>query len=247
MLILWVVLMSLLGSIGSIVMAATFLLFQEKRQKALIPCLISYASGTLLTAALLGLIPHALKHATTFPVLSTVLIGIILFFLLEKLLIWRHCHDAECEMHGTAGPMLLVGDAFHNLTDGVVIAASFLSSIPIGIAASLSVIAHEIPQEVSDFAILIHNGYSMKKALSLNIVSSLSTIPGAILGYYALGVVHSAIPYAMAISASSFLYIALADLTPELHLRVGFLQAIRQFLLILAGAGTIILFLQFHP
>ena len=122
-----------------------------------------------------------------------------------------------------------------------------LSSIPIGVAASLSVIAHEIPQEVGDFAILLHGGYSKRKALSLNILSSLSTVPGAILAYYTLEIVRAAIPYVMAISAASFLYIALADLSPELHREVGFLYAIRQFLLMLAGVGTIILFLQFHP
>ena len=204
---------SLLGSVGAIITASAFLLIKENRQKSLIPCLISYASGTLLAAALLGLIPHALKQAITFQIFLSVLVGIIIFFLIEKLLIWRHCHDADCEVHGASGPMILIGDAFHNLTDGVVIAASFLSSIPIGIAASLSVIAHEIPQEVGDFAILLNSGYSKRRALLLNILSSLNTVPGAILAYYALGIVHTAIPYAMAISAASFLYIALADLT----------------------------------
>ena len=247
MLILWIILFSLLGSVGAIITASTFLLIQKKRQKTLIPCLISYASGTLLTAALLGLIPHALKHTSIFPILSSVLVGVILFFLLEKLLIWRHCHDTECEVHGASGSILLIGDAFHNLTDGVIIAASFLSSIPIGIAASLSVLAHEIPQEVGDFAILLSSGYSKRKALTLNVLSSLSTIPGAILAYYALGFVRVAIPYAMAISAASFLYIALADLTPELHRKVGFKSSILQFLLMMTGVGTIILFLQFHP
>lgn len=247
MLIIWIMLFSLLGSVGAIIAASAFLLIQKKRQKTLIPCLISYASGTLLTAALLGLIPHALKNTSIFPILSSVLVGIILFFLLEKMLIWRHCHDAECEVHGASGSILLVGDAFHNLSDGVIIAASFLSSIPIGIVASLSVLAHEIPQELGDFAILLSSGYSKRKALTLNVLSSSSTIPGAILAYYALGTISVAIPYAMAISAASFLYIALADLTPELHQKVGFKSSIRQFLLMLAGVGTIILFLQFHP
>ena len=247
MLLLWIILFSLLGSVGAIGAAAFFLTFQDEKQKALIPCLISYASGTLLTAALLGLIPHALEYALAFQVLSTVLIGIILFFLLEKLLIWRHCHDPECNTHGVVGPILLIGDAFHNLIDGVVIAAGFLSSVPIGITMSLSIIAHEIPQEVGDLAILLHSGYSKKKALLLNILSSLSTIPGAIIAYYALGSLQTAIPYAMAISAASFLYISLADLTPELHSHLNLKSTIQQFILILAGAGTIILLLQLHP
>ena len=143
--------------------------------------------------------------------------------------------------------MLLIGDAFHNLIDGVVIAAGFLSSVPIGITMSLSIIAHEIPQEVGDLAILLHSGYSKKKALLLNILSSLSTIPGAIIAYYALGSLQTAIPYAMAISTASFLYISLADLTPELHSHLNLKSTIQQFILILAGAGTIILLLQLHP
>jgi len=247
MLILWILTFSILGSVGAIIAAAAFLLLEIKMQKTLIPCLVSYATGTLLAAALLGLIPHAMRHATPASTMSALLVGIILFFSLEKLLVWRHCHDLSCRVHGVAGSMILIGDFFHNLTDGVVIAASFLASMPIGIAAGLSVIAHEIPQEVGDFGILLHGGYPKRKALTLNILSSLSTLPGAILAYYALEAIRPATPYVMAISASSFLYIALADLSPELHREVGFRNAIRQFLLMVAGVGTVVLFLQFHP
>ena len=243
MLILWIILFSILGSIGAIITAATFLLFKKKIQDVLIPCLIAYATGTLLAAALLGLLPQALKHVSPFPILLTVLTGIILFFLLEKLVIWRHCHNVECDVHGTAGSMILIGDAFHNLTDGIVIAASFLVAIPVGIIAALSVIAHEIPQEVGDFGILLHSGYSKRKALVMNTLSSLTTLPAAVIAYYALDIIHAAIPYVMAISAASFLYISLADLSPELHRKVGISHAIRQFLLMLAGIGTIILVL----
>ena len=143
--------------------------------------------------------------------------------------------------------MLLVGDAFHNFTDGVIITAGFLTSVPVGIVTSLSVIAHEIPQEAGDFGILLHSGYPKRKALLLNILSSLSTILGSIVAYYALGVVHTAIPYTMAFSAASFLYISLADLTPELHHEIGLGSAIRQLLLMLFGVATIIILLQFHP
>ena len=246
MLIIWIIFFSVLGSVGAIIIAATFLMFPKRVQKILVPYLISYATGVLITAALLGLIPHALKHSSISPILTTVLAGIILFFLLEKLMIWRHCHDRRCEAHMTAAPMILLGDAFHNLTDGFVIAASFLSSIPIGIVAGLSIIAHEIPQEVGDFGILLHGGYSKRKALLLNTLSGLCTIPGAIVAYYALDIISNAIPYVMAISASSFLYIGLADLTPELHRSVRFRHAISQFVLLLAGVGTIFIFLQFH-
>jgi zinc and cadmium transporter len=237
----------MLGSIGAVLTAAIFLRIQEKIQNFLIPCLISFASGTLLTAALLGLIPHAINYSNLRTILSTVLVGIILFFILEKLVIWRHCHELKCESHTGTGPMILIGDAFHNAADGLVIASSFLVSIPIGIAAAISVIAHEIPQEVGDFAILIHDGYSKRRALILNTLSSLSTVPVAILAFYALEITSAAIPYVMAISAASFVYIALTDLYPELHHKFGFQHNIRQFLMMLAGIGTILFLLQFHP
>lgn len=245
-LVLWILGFSLLGSLGAILAAAGFLALPEPRRRRLVPSLVSYATGTLLTAGLLGLIPHALYHLSSIPVLASVLVGLLLFFLLEKVLIWRHCHNLTCEVHGVAGPLLLIGDVFHNLTDGVIIAACFLSSVPVGIVGSLSIIAHEIPQEVGDFAILLQSGYSKRKALWLNSLSSLSTLPGGLVGYYALGVMRSAIPYAMAISAASFLYIALADLTPELHRANTITNAGGQFLLLLAGVGTIAFFLQFH-
>jgi zinc and cadmium transporter len=242
MLILWILFFSLLGSIGAILLASVFLLIPEKTQKNLIPYLISYATGTLITSAFLGLIPKALKQRPTFEILSSVLLGIILFFLLEKILIWRHCHDPDCEVHSASASMILIGDAFHNITDGVVIAASFLTSFPIGIATAISVIAHEIPQEIGDFGILLHSNYSKRKAVLFNTLSSLSTIPGAILSYYALSTIESIIPYTIAISAASFIYIALADLTPELHRNIETRHVIIQFILMLAGVGTICLF-----
>jgi len=246
MLLVWIIIFSSLGSIGAIITAALFLLIREPIQKILIPCLISFASGTLLTAALLGLIPHALNHLDPQTTLLTVLIGIFLFFLLEKTITWRHCHDMECEIHRTVGPMIIVGDAFHNATDGLVIASSFLISIPIGIATTISVIAHEIPQEVGDFALLLHSGYSRRKALLLNLLSSITTLPVAILAYFALDSMREVIPYVMAISAASFLYIALTDIYPELHSKVGLKDEIREFIIMILGAGTIIALLQFH-
>ncbi|MEJ2279966.1 MAG: ZIP family metal transporter [Candidatus Lokiarchaeota archaeon] len=153
-----------MGSIGSILTASIFLLFKERIRKLLIPCLISYSSGTLLAAAFLGMIPNAQSESDPKMILSIVLIGIVGFFLMEKMMIWRHCHKENCETHSKAGPIILIGDAFHNSIDGAVIASSFLISIPIGIAVSISVIAHEIPQEVGDFAILLEEKYSKAKA-----------------------------------------------------------------------------------
>jgi zinc and cadmium transporter len=235
---------SILGSVGVIITTSIFFVIKENTQKLLIPCLISYATGTLLAAAFLGMIREALVNSKPLVVLSFVLGGIIGFFLLEKLIIWRHCHNEDCEVHGSAGPILLIGDAFHNFIDGVIITASFLISFEVGVAISISVIAHELPQEVGDFAILINAEYSRKKAFSLNLLSSITTIPGAVISYFILEKISSIIPHIMAISAASFIYLALSDLTPELHHKLGFGTNIRQGILIIAGIVTIILILS---
>ncbi|MFX1445036.1 MAG: ZIP family metal transporter, partial [Promethearchaeota archaeon] len=216
----WIILFSILGSIGALSAAAIFILFNDKIQKLLVTILISYAIGTLLTAALFGLIPEAIEGAGDEPhnVMLFVLGSILFFFFLEKIIIWRNCPDEECDVHGiAAGPIVLIGDAFHNFTDGIVIAAAFLTDFNIGLAASFAIIAHEIPQETGDFGILLHSGFSRKKAYAYNALSSISTIPASIISYFVLGIFSIIIPYVLAISAASFLYIALSDLTPELH------------------------------
>lgn len=242
MVLSWIVVFSILGSVGAIAGAALLLLFPDGTRKSLLPCLLSYATGTLLGAAFLGMIPKALANASALEISGTVLFGIVLFFVMEKIVIWRHCHDSECEVHGTAGPLILIGDAFHNFVDGFVIAAAFLTSIPLGIAASLAVIAHEIPQEVGDFAILLNDGYSKKRALLLNLLSSTSTLPGAVIAYFFLGSVQEAVPYILAISAASFIYIAVADLVPSLHRQASLTSTVRQLILLLLGIGTIFIF-----
>jgi len=242
-LFLWILLFSVLGSLGAILLASVLLLLKNNTQKKILPYLISFTTGTLLASALLGLIPHALDHVSAFNVLGTVLLGILGFFILEKFLLWRHCHDDHCN---TAAPMILVGDAFHNFVDGVVISASFFVSIPVGIAVGVSIIAHEVAQETGDFTILLHSGYTRAKAFMLNIISGSSTLLGATIAYFALEKIHEAIPFIMAISASSFLYIALVDLSPELHHEKNPKQSCCQFLLILLGIGIITFLLQFH-
>jgi zinc and cadmium transporter len=242
MLLIWIIGFSILGSVGAISIAAILLYFPDKIRTVIIPCLISYATGTLLGAAFLGMIPAGLKIAPPITVTTTVLAGIVLFFILEKLVLWRHCHEHECEVHGRAAPLILIGDAFHNFVDGLVIAAAFLTSIPLGISASFAVIAHEIPQEVGDFAILLDSGYKRKKAFILNTLSGLTTLPGAILAYFWLAEMREAIPYILGVSAASFIYIAVADLIPELHKRVTLKASFRQLTLLLAGIATIAFF-----
>ncbi len=240
--LLWIIGFSLLGSIGAIAGAALLLFFPDGVRKSLVPSLISYATGTLLGAAFLGMIPASLELAPAPTVLATVLAGMVLFFVLEKLVLWRHCHDTDCEVHGRAGALILIGDAIHNFVDGVVIAAAFLTSIPLGITAALAVIAHEIPQEVGDFAILLDSGYGRKKALLLNGLSACATVPGAVTAYFWLGDTQGAVPCMLALSAASFIYIAAADLIPSLHRQVTAAASLRQLLLLLAGIGTIALF-----
>ena len=246
MLLGWIIVFSVLGSVGAIAGAALMLLFPEGTRRTLLPCLLSYATGTLLGAAFLGMIPNGLQQATPIAISGTVLVGIVIFFVLEKVIIWRHCHDMECEVHRSTGPLILIGDAFHNFVDGFVIAAAFLTSVPLGIAASLAVIAHEVPQEVGDFAILLESGYSRTRALLLNTLSSLATLPGAVIAYFFLGETREAVPFILALSAASFIYIAVADLVPSLHRQIGLKPALIQLVLMLAGIGTIAIFRLAH-
>lgn len=233
----------LLGSAGAMAGAALLLAFRDTVRDRLLPCLLSYATGTLLGAAFLGMLPKGLELAPPLAITGTVLAGIVSFFILEKLVIWRHCHEAECEAHGhQGGSLILLGDAFHNFVDGVVIAAAFLTSSALGVATALAVIAHEIPQELGDFAILLNSGLTKAKAFLYNLLSSLATLPGVVIGWYWLDEVRQAIPYVLAVSAASFIYIAVADLVPGLHRRSGLKAVLSQALLILAGIGTIALF-----
>jgi zinc and cadmium transporter len=242
MTLLWIILFSMLGSVGAIGGAALMLLFAEGVRKVIVPNLISYATGTLLGAAFLGMIPAGLKQASAITITSAVLAGIVLFFMLEKIVLWRHCHDDECTIHGQAAPLILIGDAFHNFVDGIVIAAAFLTSIPLGVTVALAVIAHEIPQEVGDFGILLNNGYSRAKALVLNTLSAAATLPGALVAYFWLAESQEVVPYVLGLSAASFIYIATADLIPNLHQRVALRSSVRQLVLMLAGIGTIAYF-----
>jgi zinc and cadmium transporter len=236
-----------LGSVGALGGAALLLRFPDAARTRLLPCLLAYATGTLLGAAFLGMIPTSLEQAPALAVSSTVLFGILLFFVLEKLVLWRHCHDSGCAVHShQGGKLILVGDAFHNFVDGVVIAAAFLISVPVGIATSLAVIAHEIPQELGDFAILLASGYKKIKAFTYNLLSSLATLPGVVLGWFWLEEMRGAIPYILALSAASFIYIAVADLVPGLHQRTGAKATALQVLLMLAGIATIALFRLGH-
>ena len=232
--------LTLLGSLGGLAVASTLLLFNDRVHVSVVPWLVSYAVGTLLGVALLALLPQALDALPPTRVLGTLLAGILLFFVLEKLVIWRHCHTEACTTHSTAAPLVLIGDALHNFVDGAVIGAAVTTSLPLGVSTALAVAAHEIPQEVGDFAILLGAGYTRRRALLLNVVSGLSAVLGALTALMALRWVPSLIPYVLSMASASFLYIAMSDLIPDLHRGID-MRAVRQVLLVGAGIVTIIL------
>ena len=249
-LIIWIVAFTALGGVLSTLVAALFLLLSPELRARLLPTLISFAIGALLGAAFLAVLPHALQDAggNAHGIMTAILLGLLLFFLLEKIVLWRHCHIDPCEAHtpaptrnktSPAGYLILVGDGIHNFVDGILVAAAFFTDIHLGIVTSLAVVAHEIPQELGDFAVLLHSGFSQGKALFYNMLSSLAMVVGGVVAYFSLSWISQAVPYVLAIAASSFIYIAVADLIPGLHKRVEIRATIHQIVLILAGVATI--------
>jgi zinc and cadmium transporter len=233
--------LSILGSLGGVIVASSFLLLGETLRTRLVPWLVSYAVGTLVGVALIALVPESLAQLPARPAMFTMVLGILSFFLLEKAVIWRHCHDDEtCHVHtSSAASLVIVGDAFHTFVDGAVIAAAVLTSVPLGLTTALAVAAHEIPQEVGDVAILLRAGYSRMRAFTLNVLAGAGGILGAIAMMAAGRVLPQALPYVLAFAAGNFLYVAMADLIPDLHR--GGAGGVRQVLLIAAGVITIAL------
>ncbi len=243
----WIILASLVGGILSVTAAALFALNARAQY---LGGLVSYAIGALLGAVFLDILPEAIERAPSVATVSgMVLLGILIFFTLEKVLIWRHCHHTNCEAHepegheghdhGRSGTMVIVGDTFHNFVDGIIIAAAFLTDLHLGIVTALAIIAHEIPQEVGDFAILLHSGYSKLRAFQMNVISSFATLIGGVLAYFALQDLQSVVPYLLALAASSMIYIAVADLIPGLHKRTELRDTVQQVVLICSGIATI--------
>lgn len=234
--------LSLLGSFGGLLVASSLLLFNETLRTRLVPWLVSYAVGALLGVALLALIPEALQDLPPDHVLGSLLAGIVVFFVLEKLVLLRHCHTDHCQVHGAAAQLVIFGDAFHNFIDGAIISAAVLSSVPIGVSTAIAVAAHEIPQEVGDIAILLSAGFSRRRALVLNVASGAAGIAGALLGFTAVSILPGARPYMLSFSSASLIYIAMSDLIPDLHRGTVDRSSLRQVLLIAAGIATVVVF-----
>jgi zinc and cadmium transporter len=274
----WIITASLVGGLLSVLIAAIFAL---NAQRHWVPMLVSYAIGALLGAVFLELLPHAFEVAPNAEAMTgTILFGILLFFTLEKLVLWRHCHGTHCEAHalhdeahcpdhevtttsdtkfkpvthaptimakthqhehddGRSGLMIMIGDTFHNFVDGILIAAAFMVDVQLGLVTALAIIAHEIPQEIGDFLILLHSGYSKKKALLFNMFSSLATVVGGLLGYSFLQTMQAWVPYILSLAVASMLYVAVADLIPGLHKRTAIKDTLQQITLILLGVASI--------
>jgi zinc and cadmium transporter len=259
--LLWIILATTVSGVLSVLAAGIFLALPARAREGALPHLVSFATGALLGAALLALIPHAVEGAgieNVHEVGIALIAGIALFFVLEKFLLWRHCHDDHCvehpvgDAHGhdhahqheqarkkASGALVLVGDALHNVLDGVLIAAAFLTDVHLGIVTALAIMAHEIPQEVGNFAVLLNSGMSRRRALVLNLLTSLTAVIGGIVGFFALKQALVALPFALAVAAVSLLYVAVADLIPGLHRRVDPRSSVTQVVLIGLGIALI--------
>ncbi len=238
----WILVASVAGGTLSAGLAAASLALRA----SWVPMLVSFAVGTLLGAAFLEIIPHAFETGEAHQVAFAILGGIFGFFVLEKLLLYRHCHTEHCEVHdahdhGRSGTLIVVGDTVHNFVDGVLIAAAFLQSTELGVVTAVAIIAHEIPQEVGDFLILLHSGYTRLRALAVNLLSSAATLVGGVIGYYGLQFFDGLEPILLGVVAASMIYVAVADLIPGLHRRPELRDTAFQALLIALGIGAIAL------
>lgn len=236
------------GSLLSLLLAAVLAL---SARPSWVPVLVSYAIGALLGASILEVLPEAVEIGGGFEMVAKALLGgILLFFLLEKLVLWRHCHEEVCEAHGShghgndhgrSGLMITVGDTFHNFVDGIIIAGAFLVDFRLGVVTALAIIAHEIPQEIGDFLILLHSGYTRTQALLLNFLTGVATVVGALLGYFALKTLEGWTPALLGLAGASMLYVALSDLIPGLHKRAELRSTLQQLALIGMGIGSVAL------
>jgi zinc and cadmium transporter len=196
--------------------------------------LVSLSAGTFMGGAFLHLMPEALEYLEPETVFALILASFSFFYLIEKIFHWRHCHKPECSIH-TFGYMNLIGDSIHNFIDGLIIAASFLTSIPLGISTTIAIAMHEIPQEIGDFGVLIYSGVEKKKALIMNFIIALTVILGGIMGYFLASVIEISKFYLLAFAAGGFLYISASDLIPEIRKENEFKKSSTSFLFFLIG------------
>lgn len=270
----WIMVFTALGGIASAAFASAFMLLPERTSTRLLPHLVSFATGALLGAALLALLPEAMESVGTagaHGIGVALVLGLGIFFVIEKVVLWRHAHSHEHAQtdghdegshgpvhdpghshdHGHAqdsgqshrdkasGTLVLVGDSVHNVLDGILISAAFLQDWSLGLLTTFAVAAHEIPHRLGDFVLLVHSGMSQRRALLLNMATGLAAVLGGIAAYFGLRRVLGLLPYALAIAAAGFLYIAVAGLIPALHRRADPRTSLAQVALIALGVGVI--------
>jgi len=229
----WIIAATIVVSLISFVGAVTLVL-SERRVKKILLVLVGFAAGTLIGGAFLHLLPESIeKSEETSNIFLSVIIGFVVFFLLEKLL-WRHCHEKTCPIR-TFAYLNLFGDSVHNFIDGLVMAASFVVSIPLGMTTTLAIAAHEIPQELGDFGVLVFGGLKPRKALMLNFITALTAVVGGITGYYLYPYIGSGMIFLLPFAAGGFLYIAASDLVPELHKETNTIRTVLSFSSFLVG------------
>ncbi len=253
MILLYIVLATLAGGLLSVVIAASLTVGLLAR---VVKSLVSLSAGVLLATALLNVLPEAFEsHASPQSLFATLLAGLMFFFLLEKAELYRHTHHHEGDGHhhhhhfdaqqaGRGGWSVLLGDSIHNFCDGIIIAAAFLTDVHLGVVTSLAIIAHEIPQEVGDYIVLLNAGLSRGKALLYNALSGLSAVVGGVIGYFIVGQWESLFPYLLVIASSSFIYVAVADLIPQLQQRMSLKDTAAQLAWLAAGMGIIVIVVQ---
>jgi len=246
----YIVLATFAGGLLSVVIAASLTLAMLGR---VVKGLVSLSVGVLLGTALLHVLPEAFESAATPQALfGTLLGGLLFFWLLEKVELYRHAHHHEGDGHGhhhhfdaqqagRGGLSVLVGDSIHNFCDGVIIAAAFLADSGLGVVTALAIVAHEIPQEAGDYIVLLNAGFSRRKALAFNALSGLAAVAGGVLGYFLVGPWQAALPYLLVAASSSFIYVAVADLLPQLQQRLAWRETLAQVAWIGAGLALVLL------
>jgi zinc and cadmium transporter len=233
MILVWIIASTLVVCLISLVGVFTLALKEKLLQKILF-CLIAFSAGALIGGAFLHLLPEALEKAQSSAVFYNLILGIILFFLMERYFHWRHCHEGACDIHAFTY-LNLFGDGIHNFIDGMVIAASFLISVKLGVVTTLAIIFHEIPQELGDFGVLVYGGFSKEKALFFNFISALAAMAGALAGYFIAGIMQGFSVFILPLTAGGFIYIATSDLIPEIHKERDLRRANLAFAVFLAG------------
>jgi zinc and cadmium transporter len=245
MVLFWILASTLLVCLISLVGIFTLAIKDNLLHKILF-CLIGFSAGALIGSAFLHILPEALEKTNSLNVFYYLILGIILFFLMERYLHWRHCHDKDCHIHAFTY-LNLFGEAFHNFIDGIAIAASFIVSIELGVVTTLAIILHEIPKELGNFGVLIYGGFSRKKALVYNFISALMAMIGAIMGYFISEFAHGFSDFIMPLTAGGFIYIAMSDLIPEVHKESNQKRATWAFIAFLAGIIFMALAKHFLP